>query len=554
MASPILFYKNFTRRFYSAYRPILCSVVDDVGDVAYMRAELEREDSNFSENWLGTDIMADAYEDFTGSSGKYTFNVMGYVREFVGTEQYIEGTRFRLRIWAVRYPPSQGGGLIHDEPNYITSNGFHALATTTNKTQRYADTDFQANYDGFPSEGAHLYIDRLTLGSNSYLGNRTSDVNLLFSQNKWNPKIKGTQNLDVDTDLSYWRSSRASGAYTVNFDDAFDCNIQTPLSLCRGGLGASETCDFSKEWTYHFVFYAVVNQAGTTITHTELIEISGDLGTSTAISKIPAHAKQFDSFVRRNGGDPGSSIINISGSRVALVAGGVIVYEMAVIWDRFTTSNPAPEAVKYQEAPVMNYMKQWQTSTIEIGNTTPATEIQGSGSYPTPTYLDWSDEPSNGRGNECSTGEDGEISKLKRFKFQTGAGGYDWINIFGKESKETSFESVLYTKSPEHSTSHARTVLSNSREDVFKLVSQPVNKGISRHIEEMLTSPQVWLQSPNLYPHGGNFMYVVDDVEKYFWLPILIVPGSFTIYDTDEKHVFIEFSYTLSEPITSHNG
>ena len=552
MAATLTFVTDFKRKFYSAYRPIPCTVTDVVGDVAYLRGELQRGVTmgGVFQGFDDTGIIVDSYMDIQNSNQylRYTFNIMGFVREFISHSNWSEiqvgghtgwdelGDEWRLNIWAVRYPATQGLGLIHDTVDNIFTRSFYAVAATTNVRQHYSNQSLAIGLDL-----QHNAIDALVLGQNldSDISLNTNTYSLLFSQNKWNPK---TEDCLTIGELSNWRSSKATGAYTVNMDDVqTDCIYSlvrtTPTSLLNNTI---------KGYNRSYCAVAIVSLDGTSIVDTLILQLDGD----KALNKIPAHPVALWNFCNQHGITTTrcNEICTISSAAgivtTTLTCGGAIIYQMVV-----AGTHPVGNvnAIKYQEAPIANYKNLFEASTVNFTNNPYINGPPGIGSYLTPTYLDFSNEPGNGKVGTCNRREDGAIESLSKFAFKTGAGGYDWINIFGKESKETSFESVLFDKSADHSYDHTRTVLHNSREDVFKLVSQPVNSGIARHIEEMITSSKVWIQREDLYPRSWP-QYASYSATKYY--PIIIVPGSFEIYNTEENLNYIEFSYTPSEQIT----
>ena len=88
---------------------------------------------------------------------------------------------------------------------------------------------------------------------------------------------------------------------------------------------------------------------------------------------------------------------------------------------------------------------------------------------------------------------------------------------------------------------HSSTNLWIDRKDSFSVLSQPVTKKEAIWLEELVTSPQVW---------------VVVDVPKYGAThpnqqcglqAINIDKSSFNIYSTENNVHYIEFKYSLSE-------
>ena len=55
----------------------------------------------------------------------------------------------------------------------------------------------------------------------------------------------------------------------------------------------------------------------------------------------------------------------------------------------------------------------------------------------------------------------------------------------------------------------------------------------------------VWIEKEHYINHGMN-----NEMNNGNLVPILINPGSFEIYSTENNMYFVEFSYTYSEKIT----
>lgn len=473
MASSIVVHTD-KHIFRTAYRPILTTAMDTIGDAAYLKAELERETWINSGSYVGLGIYLNAYESIGGSQ-HYTFNSMGYCRELISGGEFSKnwnghsgddiGSQFRLRISAVRHSNTPNQPLIDDETDFAYSDSWFALPTTTNELQALHST-------GFPH--SHHQVNRLILGDNK--GGSLTDPNYEFSQNK--PNFFGggfgyAQN---------WNSCAATKAYTINRSDARNDAIYLPV-----GLGAY--------WDEFWVYIAVMNTAGT-VAGVHMFQVSD----YSNLYKIPCHPDTLKAYILGNGGGTANTLINSSGN---LVGAGAVIYPM---------------------------VRASSTSALK-------TQRDGQGNA-APTFLDYTEEENNGKCNRS------------KFIFRNTSGGFDWLNIYGTESKTTSFESVIYDSIPTSSTSlHTRKTLYNNREDVFTVTSQPVSRKIGVHIEEMITSSMVWINLKLKNTTSIPFSYSDSRL-----VPILIVPGSFDIYNTENNISFIKFSYTFSEQITLQKG
>lgn len=489
MPSPnIAITQNLDRKFYSAYRPILCQVEDLEGNAAYMTATIERR--NDGVNFESTGIRFNAYEDID-QPFHYTFNLMGYVRELLnsggwsrfsqivrpGSEE--TGGDFRIVIHANRYSDVANTPLVVDLLDTVESFVFFALNTTTNIQQRLGNTTAIGNLPfDFPS------IDRLILGSNREAN--YNDMSIKLSQNS--PQHIQPGVFLNDTFLSL----RASKAYTINMSDSRNDAIYQPVGLSKAG------------WQEFWLSFWILNSNGqTTFAGTSFVT------SLTQLYKIAAHPVRLNSQMISLGLAPGNNIIDASGN---LVAAGAII--LPFVRNKFTGDQ------KYLAVPNTYY-----PSPL---------------SYTVDGYvLDWSDTPDNGKCNR------------NKFVFRTSSGSFDWINLYGTESKETTFSSTVYDRFADighgigGNSLHTRSVLHNDREDTFTVTSQPISKEYALHVEELITSTMVWIEKEHYINHGmsttGNNGQLV---------PILINPGSFEIYNTESNMFFVEFSYTYSEKIT----
>ena len=475
MPSTIILQKE-NKTFRTAYRPILINATDTIGDVAYLKAELLRESGNNTGSYIGTGIYLNAYEDF-GGSGEYTFNAMGYCRELISGGFFSKnpnglggseiGTRFKLRVSAVRYSNTANQPLIDDNTDYEESEGFFALPTTTNELQGLDPYSFM------PGQREHHDIHRLVLGDNR--GGSSSEINYHFSQNT--PTFNNSTSF-----LKNFHSSAFTKAYTINRKDARNDGIYVPVAL-------------TDDWDEFWVYVVVINQAGSVVA-SSIFEVS----TTSDLHTIPCHPDALNNYITGYGGSVSNTIINTSGD---LVAKGVAIYPMV-----FNSTT--------------NDQKLQKDNTGQVR----------------PHFIDFSEEDNNGKCNR------------NKFVFRNTSGAYDWINIYGEEDKTTTFDSVIYDSIPDNGASnHTRKTLYNSREDVFTVNSQPVGRDVGRHIEELINSSLVWVNKKFDTPIGGQFRYT-----DCMLVPILIVPGSFEIYNTENNISFIKFSYTFSEQITSQKG
>jgi hypothetical protein len=136
----------------------------------------------------------------------------------------------------------------------------------------------------------------------------------------------------------------------------------------------------------------------------------------------------------------------------------------------------------------------------------------------------------------------------KKFVFQNMKGGFDWFNCYGTQSKSVNVSGNTYQN---HTTSnqrgfHVEQKLWNKRRDTYKVITQPLTIEKAEWIEELVSSPKVWVQEKIKDAegsYGDNYLR-----------PIIINDSDFQIHTTEDNIHFIEFSYTLSNPISTQRG
>ena len=88
------------------------------------------------------------------------------------------------------------------------------------------------------------------------------------------------------------------------------------------------------------------------------------------------------------------------------------------------------------------------------------------------------------------------------------------------------------------------TNLWGSRKDTFSVFTQKVTKEYAVWLEELISSPQVWVVEDikdfqNTSPQLGY--------ENKGLVAINIIKGSYKVFNTENNMHYIEFKYTLSE-------
>jgi len=155
-------------------------------------------------------------------------------------------------------------------------------------------------------------------------------------------------------------------------------------------------------------------------------------------------------------------------------------------------------------------------------------------------YINYSDEPSNGKCNEQRT----------KFVFKNMRGGYDWFNAYGTHTKSvkvggSQFDSLTQ---PGDRGSHSRKKLWTTREDTFSVISQPLTTEYAEWLQELVSSPQVWVQDEMKYNQSSSSQPLS------FLRPVIIDSGDVEIYNTEDNVSYIEFKYKYSNAITTQKG
>ena len=156
-------------------------------------------------------------------------------------------------------------------------------------------------------------------------------------------------------------------------------------------------------------------------------------------------------------------------------------------------------------------------------------------------WVKYSDEKNNGH---C---------QRTKFVFKNMRGGFDFFNAHGTQEKEVAMGGTQFDNHVvEHTRGyHGRKQLWTTREDVFSVFSQPLKKDEAEWLQQLITSPQVWVQrevkhTDDLYSRIGG--------QKNFLQPVIIDKGSYKIHNTEDNVHFIEFKYRYSNPTTTQKG
>jgi len=462
---------NFTRHFYSVYRPILLTAYHSQANTAFLRAELFVNRNNGSGNWEATGCLMNAYDN--AGNNKYVFNVMEYCRPYVGLgiipvlsgimnfQVWRDTARFKLVIWPVNYSNTAVGALVDAVEDATDSQTFVGVAATTNELEETG------------GDGGYVFLDRYVLGHN-YPGGRTPMAraltnmphnNILTSTYVW--KDKSTSILGNAIDMSDIPNTAISYLNTAKKN--------TVVVLAKDGITGTPS----------------MAQVSFQVTQSML--------------SVPTHPIKLAEFVDMHLGYAWNKIINANGD---LIASEV---EITVLEFGYTSGS--------------NY---WGYAGTNFNSLR----------YQLIKYTD----KANKKGIvDCNTPK-------TRFHFLNHLGGYDFFNAYGTKEKSVSVKSTVYEKHNDFALRglRGRQELWTKREDIVKVVTQPITKEMAVWLEELVVSPQVWIEEDVIGKSSSRGVWGL--------IPISIIPGSYSTYNTDDNIHYMEFKYTLSNARTQQRG
>jgi hypothetical protein len=305
MAKP-LFIKDFYRKFYAAYRPIVCSLSCNDSDVSFLRAELLVA-LNGSNSYSSTGVLINAYKN---ENNTYEFNVMEYTRSYIGSGTgvilsflnfiipgYFETSKFKLVIWPVRYSNTAQGLLFDDLGDSVESSSFISTDTTTNE---------QENSD----ISQYHYLDRYVLGEN-YNNGGTATCKPLTNMPYQSSNTYDSGQLDF--------TQKHPTNYGVSID--ISDNMTPSLYYLNGRNG------------YNSMIYFVRNGTTGFVTNGGFVQISYPSNTEN-MHKIPLHPIQLEQFILNQNGVASNLIVDASGNLIASE-----IYIVALSGGLFSSSN-----------------------------------------------------------------------------------------------------------------------------------------------------------------------------------------------------------------------
>lgn len=149
---------------------------------------------------------------------------------------------------------------------------------------------------------------------------------------------------------------------------------------------------------------------------------------------------------------------------------------------------------------------------------------------------------------------DGMGCRSKTFIFRNMRGGFDHFTATGTQDRSVELSGSEFDRHTDFNRAeatfdllrgqHNNTNLWNSKKEIFSIFSQKVTKEYAIWLEELITSPQVWViedikDFQNTNPGIGY--------ENKGLVAVNILKGSFNVFNTENNMHFVEFKYQLSE-------
>tara|TARA_R100000951_G_scaffold107544_3_gene103029 strand:+ start:1164 stop:2510 length:1347 start_codon:yes stop_codon:yes gene_type:complete len=150
--------------------------------------------------------------------------------------------------------------------------------------------------------------------------------------------------------------------------------------------------------------------------------------------------------------------------------------------------------------------------------------------------------------------KDGMGCVSKTFIFRNMRGGFDHFTATGTQDRSVEFSGTEFDRHTRFERSdatfdllrgqHNITNLWGSRKDTFSVFTQKVSKEYAIWLEELISSPQVWIVEDikDFQSSGTAIGY-----DNKGLVAINILKGSYKVFNTENNMHYIEFKYTLSE-------
>ena len=482
----INFVRDFNREFYSAYRPITLKISAGDTDIAFIRGELFVADPGGS--FVSTGVLVNGFNK-NGTSSYYELNIMEYTRPYCGSGicAWFNWAGFIL-------PGSTEAAQIYVScwpVRYSTTAVGQLVDDLSEQKDSSVTTVIAANLDELKSNAMNdqfHFMDRFVLGKNG-TGVTTMDG------------IKPLTNMPF---ANLWGDPYHDG-WPTNYIPT-DANVY-PLGI---------SVDMNDNRTPSFYYLNADKNGNTLLVLAKAINTGAystvvwvPLPGTISQNRIPVHPLELQTFMQLHSGLSTNWIVDSSGN---LNVSSVFVTVINMTgnnynyWGYFDRNNNL--SARYQ---VVHY-----------------TDVL------------------NGVGN-CKADSENKV----RLHWQNSLGGHDWFNFFGTVTKSVKVSGTKYEKYRESQIRGMRggKDLWKKREDIWKVVSQPINSETSIWLQELLSSPLAWMEveitdSVDLSRYGYRNQLIAINIE----------PGSYEVYNTENNLHYIEFSFSLASQRTQQRG
>ena len=476
---------NVNQLYNTTYRPILISAADSSNDTAFLRAELHIEDGWLSNTFVSTGIIMNGYEKST-QNNIYEFNLMEYCRNFVSPGIC---------------PIMSDTGW--NAPGFIETAKFKLNIWAV----KYSQTTMGGLYDDFSQtvwtkEWIGVGLNTSEEDSTTLSSGFTMMDSYVLGQNSWLPDGDEALALTDKPQIDYQNLTTSvihdhgfpGFDFMVNRDDYPEASLYVPVI----------TSDLYDKVS--LVIIVLPLSGPPTFANIHIIPLTNH----TMLYRLPMHPETLEQLYVTNMGATLGQIINGSNQ---LIARGVCMQ----LWlhDASYSNIKDLQHYGYDQS-----LSQYSVNASQYA-------------------VEFSDKKNNGK---CTR---------TKFVFKNARGGFDFFNCYGTQNKEVSVGGTDF----DHQVTdklrgiHGRKNLWTTREDNYSVISQPINNRHATWLQQLIVSPQVWVQMERRYVESAN------RGEKFNYLhPIIIDKGSYKVYNTDDNVNYVEFKYHLSNPKTTQIG
>ncbi len=480
-AGSISFTQNLRKRYYTAYRPIILQTFINDSDVAFVRGQLFVQ-TYPGGSFVSTGVLINAYEE-PSTPNRYSMNIMEYCRSYISTG----------------YCPlfSWNGFMLN--PSQTESARFYVKCWPV----RYSNTAIGQLVDDYDNE-----IDSneaVVIGANTDESTHFSFGDLdkyVLGKNGSYPTKHPAQPL---TNMPFLFSGGWVGLNTKITDS----------NKMGWGNGIDMQDHFAPSFYYlngvdkpdDNMCIVLVKDLNGVISNLAIFQVAYSPNSAIDMQRVSMHPIALENFISMHTGSSFNHIIDTNGD---LISSGVLI-------SMYNTTSSGGGNTNY-----------WGTYDPDGGN--PLPRWQGV------NYSDYR----NGLGS-CN------LDDRVRVHWKNSLGGYDWFNFYGTISKSVKVSGTRYDKFNHHAIRGVagKTELWTKREDEFTVISQPLNEITAKWIEELIVSPQVWLE---IEMKEAPVRYKSQIVS------VNIVPGSYQTFNSEDNMHFIELKYTLANERTQQRG